>query len=113
MAYAASTALIATSMVFIGGLKFERQPDPPDPDEKPTFRSAIEGLLFIRRTPILFAAIALDLFAVLFGGAVALLPAIAEDQLGVGDVAYGWLRAAPGIGAAAMALWLADRKSVV
>ena len=74
------STLIATSMVFIGGLKFERQPDPPDPDEKPTFRSAIEGLLFIRRTPILFAAIALDLFAVLFGGAVALLPAIAEDQ---------------------------------
>jgi MFS family permease len=109
VAYAVSTMLIATSMFFIGAVKFERQPDPPDPDEKPTFRSAIEGLLFIRRTPILFAAIALDLFAVLFGGAVALLPAIAEDRLGVGDIAYGWLRAAPGIGAAAMALFLAAR----
>ncbi|MEY2609640.1 MAG: hypothetical protein RLZZ128_289, partial [Actinomycetota bacterium] len=53
--------------------------------------------------------ISLDLFAVLFGGAVALLPAIAEDRLGVGDVAYGWLRAAPGIGAAVMALVLASR----
>lgn len=109
VAYMTSSLLIASSMWFIGRVRFERQPEPPDPDEKPTFRSAIEGLLFIRRTPILFAAIALDLFAVLFGGAVALLPAIAEDQLGVGDVAYGWLRAAPGIGAAAMALWLAAR----
>ena len=109
VAYLTSSVLIASSMWFLGRVRFERQPEPPNPDEKPTFRSAIEGLLFIRRTPILFAAIALDLFAVLFGGAVALLPAIAEDQLGVGDVAYGWLRAAPGIGAAAMALWLAAR----
>lgn len=109
VAYAASSALMLGSMYFMGVLKFERQPEPPNPDEKPTFRSAIEGLLFIRRTPILFAAISLDLFAVLFGGAVALLPAIATDRLGVGDVAYGWLRAAPGIGAALMALWLAAR----
>ena len=109
VAYMASSMLIVASMFFIGGLKFERQPDPPDPDDKPTFRSAIEGLLFIRRTPILFAAISLDLFAVLFGGAVALLPAIAEEQLGVGDIAYGWLRAAPGIGAATMAIAIAIR----
>jgi MFS family permease len=66
-------------------------------------------LVFIRRTPVLLAAIALDLFAVLFGGAVALLPVIAEERLGVGDVAYGFLRAAPGFGAAAMALALAAR----
>jgi hypothetical protein len=55
------------------------------------------------------AVISLDLFAVLFGGAVALIPAIASERLGVGDIAYGWLRAAPGIGAAAMAVWLAIR----
>ncbi|MFM8381320.1 MAG: hypothetical protein ACKOA6_04905, partial [Actinomycetota bacterium] len=54
-------------------------------------------------------AISLDLFAVLFGGAVALLPVIAEERLGVGDIAYGWLRAAPGIGAGLMALYLASR----
>jgi predicted MFS family arabinose efflux permease len=87
---------------------FVREPPPADPDNRPTLRSAVEGLLFIRRTPILLAAIALDLFAVLFGGAVALIPVIA-DRLGVGDVAYGWLRAAPGFGAAAMALALAAR----
>ena len=59
----------------------------------------MEGLRFIRGRPVLLGAIALDLFAVLFGGAVALLPAIAEDRLHVGNVGYGWLRAAPGVGA--------------
>jgi hypothetical protein len=54
-------------------------------------------------------AISLDLFAVLFGGAIALLPAIAEDRLGVGAVGFGWLRAAGGIGAAAVMLRLAIR----
>jgi MFS family permease len=81
----------------------------PVSTQRPSLRSAMEGLSFIRRTPILLAAIALDLFAVLFGGAVALLPAIAEDRLHVGDVGYGWLRAAPGIGAGLMALVLAAR----
>ena len=61
---------------------------------------ALEGLRFIRRTPVLLGAISLDLFAVLFGGAIALLPAIADERLGVGAVGLGWLRAAGGIGAA-------------
>jgi MFS family permease len=90
-------------------VQFLRPPIVRDPDDKPTLRSATEGLRFIRRTPILLAAISLDLFAVLFGGAVALLPVIAEEQLNVGDVAYGWLRAAGGIGAATMAIFLAIR----
>ena len=58
---------------------------------------------------MVLATISLDLFAVLFGGAIALIPAVAEEQLHVGDIAYGWLRAAPGIGAAVMAVWLAVR----
>lgn len=70
---------------------------------------ALEGLRFIRRSPILLAAISLDLFAVLFGGAVALLPAIAADSLDVGSVGLGWLRAAGGIGAAAVTLFIARR----
>jgi MFS family permease len=77
--------------------------------ERPTLSAALEGLRFVRRTPIVLAAISLDLFAVLFGGAVALIPAVASERLGVGDIAYGWLRAAPGIGAAAMAVVLAVR----
>jgi MFS family permease len=72
-------------------------------------REAFEGLRFIRRSPILLGAISLDLFAVLFGGAIALLPAIAEDRLGVGAVGLGWLRAAGGIGAAAVTLVIAIR----
>ena len=70
---------------------------------------ALEGLRLVRHQPILLGAISLDLFAVLFGGAVALLPAIAEERLGVGPVGLGWLRAAPGIGAAAVMLVLAVR----
>jgi predicted MFS family arabinose efflux permease len=70
---------------------------------------AMEGLRFVRAQPVLLGAISLDLFAVLFGGAVALLPAIAKDQLHVGAVGLGWLRAAGGIGAGAMTLVLAVR----
>ena len=70
---------------------------------------AVEGFRFIRSQPIVFGAISLDLFAVLFGGAVALLPALAEDRLHVGAVGIGWLRAAGGIGAATVTLFLAAR----
>jgi len=107
VAYLAASLLIATGMVAI--LRVDVPRNITATTERPTFRHAIEGLVFIRRTPILLAAISLDLFAVLFGGAIALLPVIAEERLGVGDVAYGWLRAAVGIGAAAMALFLAWR----
>ncbi|MFN8105380.1 MAG: MFS transporter [Acidimicrobiia bacterium] len=72
-------------------------------------REAREGARFVRSQPVLLGAISLDLFAVLFGGAVALLPAIAEDRLGVGAVGLGWLRAAIGIGAASMTLILMVR----
>lgn len=70
---------------------------------------ALEGYRFIRREPVLLGAITLDLVAVLFGGAIALLPAIAEERLGVGAVGLGWLRAAIGIGAALMTIGLAVR----
>ncbi len=70
---------------------------------------ALEGFRFVRHSPMLLGAISLDLFAVLFGGAIALLPAIAEDQLHVGAAGLGWLRAASGIGAGLMALILVVR----
>lgn len=107
VAYFAASVLIAMGMAAMLRVNVPRSI--VTTTERPTFRHAIEGLVFIRRTPILLAAISLDLFAVLFGGAIALLPVIAEERLGVGDVAYGWLRAAVGIGAAAMALFLAWR----
>ena len=108
-AYGTTAVLVVLGICGIMRVQFLRPPIVRDPDDKPTLRSATEGLRFIRRTPILLAAISLDLFAVLFGGAVALLPVIAEEQLNVGDVAYGWLRAAGGIGAATMAIFLAIR----
>ena len=109
VAYMVSSALMIAAAALFAALRFIRPPDPKLSGNRPTFRTAVEGLLFIRRTPILLAAISLDLFAVLFGGAVALLPAIAQDRLGVGEFGYGWLRAAPGIGAASMAVFLAFR----
>ncbi|MCU1395941.1 MAG: hypothetical protein JWM34_4369 [Ilumatobacteraceae bacterium] len=107
--YAVAATLVGIGLGWLLLVRFRRQPPPPDPDKRPTLKSAMEGLAFIRRTPILLSIMTLDLFAVLLGGAVALLPAIAEDRLHVGDVAYGWLRAAPGIGAALMAVFLSAR----
>lgn len=66
------------------------------------------GLRFIFTSPLLLSALTLDLFAVLFAGATALLPAIAKDVLHVGPLGFGVLRAAPSVGAIAMAL-LASR----
>ena len=77
--------------------------------ERPTLTAALDGFRFIRRTPVLLGAISLDLFAVLFGGAVALLPAIVEKILKVDDVWVGYLRAAGGAGAAGVTLLLAVR----
>lgn len=108
-AYATAAALIGGGIIALSFVTMPEVVAPTEPIQRPTFRDAVEGLFFIRRTPVLLAAISLDLFAVLFGGAVALLPVIAEEQLGVGDIAYGWLRAAGGIGAAIMAVILAFR----
>lgn len=68
-----------------------------------------EGFGFLRRTPIILASITLDMFAVLFGGATALLPIYTKDILFVGASGLGWLRAAPSVGAVGMALVLAHR----
>ena len=66
-----------------------------------------EGIRFVRARPIVLGAISLDLFAVLLGGAVALLPVFARDVLHVGPSGLGLLRSAPAIGAALMAFTLA------
>jgi predicted MFS family arabinose efflux permease len=66
-----------------------------------------EGIRFVFAQPILLGALSLDLFAVLFGGAVALLPVFARDILGVGEIGFGVLRAAPALGSIIMALLLA------
>lgn len=69
--------------------------------------SLLEGVNFVRRTQVILAAISLDLFAVLLGGATTLLPVFAKDILHVGPAGLGWLRAAPSIGAICVAFGLA------
>jgi len=78
------------------------------PGARETLRDAWNGLKFIRNNPIVFGAISLDLFAVLFGGAVALLPAIVEKRLNIDDVdvGVGVLQAGIAAGAALTALVL-------
>src|SRR5215216_6933142 len=75
--------------------------------KSPTIDSLKEGLRFMQRTKVILAAITLDMFAVLFGGAVALLPIYATDILQVGAQGLGILRAAPAVGALIMAFLLA------
>jgi MFS family permease len=74
-----------------------------------TWHSLVEGVRFLGRTPVLLAAITLDLFAVLLGGATTLLPIYARDILHVGPIGLGWLQAASSVGAVCMALVLAHR----
>lgn len=72
-----------------------------------TWSSLVEGFRFMRDTKVILAAITLDMFAVLFGGAVALLPIYATDILNVGPQGMGVMRAAPSIGALLMAFAIA------
>jgi MFS family permease len=76
------------------------------------FTKIKEGIAFVRKTKMLLYAISLDLFSVLFGGVVAILPVFAEDILEVGAEGLGILRAAPSIGAI-LTLFILSRKSVM
>jgi MFS family permease len=77
------------------------------PGETTTLGSLLEGVRFLKSTQIILAAITLDMFAVLLGGATALLPIYARDILHVGPTGLGWLRAAPSIGAVAISIAIA------
>ena len=80
------------------------------PREKMTLQSLVAGLRFVRDTKVILAALTLDLFAVLFGGATALLPIFAKDILHVGPEGLGWMRGAPSVGALIVMVALAHRK---
>ncbi len=82
---------------------------PPTAREETMVQSIRAGWAFIWRNPVLLGAMALDMVAVLFGGAVALLPAIASDVLHAGSTGMGILRSAPAVGAILMGLFLATR----
>jgi len=74
-----------------------------------TLETVFSGVAFIRSRPLLLGTMSLDLFAVLLGGATALLPIYARDILGTGPVGLGLLRSAPAVGALAMSVPLAQR----
>jgi MFS family permease len=83
-------------------------PPPMAADVHPV-RQMVDGLHYVRDNRFLLGALTLDLFAVLLGGATALLPVYARDILNVGAAGLGQLRAAPAVGAAVVALWFAFR----
>lgn len=92
------------------GLIAATRPRPATPTAMgASLHALLAGVRFVWRTDLLLAAITLDLFAVLLGGATALLPVFARDVLFVGPVGFGWLRAAPAMGAVVMALVMAHR----
>ena len=93
----------------IGCARAITAPRTPAGGASTSWHTVVEGLRFVWQRPPLLGAISMDLFAVLFGGAAALLPAYAADILHVGPAGLGWLRAAPGVGAAAMGAWLTWR----
>jgi MFS family permease len=72
-----------------------------------TLKSVFSGIAFIRKEPVILGALSLDLFAVLFGGATALLPVFARDILHTGPLGLGLLRSGTAIGALAGTIWLA------
>lgn len=97
------TGIFAATVLLVG-VRVRRSAEPPSPIG---WASALEGLRFVVSRKALLGAMSLDLFAVLFGGCTALLPAIAKDVLHADPSTLGILRAAPALGAAATSAWLA------
>jgi MFS family permease len=106
--YGGAGALLAGAILF---LLFVDSVPPAATEDPASFSwdHLLEGLRFTWHRKTVLGAISLDLFAVLFGGASALLPAFTRDVLHAGPEVFGYLRAAPGLGALAMAFWLALR----
>ena len=98
---------IVLSVVALGCVLALRKGREPAAEGSADLGEVLAGVRLIRRTRVLLGAISLDLFAVLFGGAVALLPIFAKDILEVGPTGLGFLRTAPAIGSFAAALLLA------
>ena len=102
--YAVSTALFVLTGLMIFLIRIERRHAPAS---APGLSSVLEGIRFIRRQPAVLGAISLDMFAVLLGGATALLPIYARDILHTGPWGLGLLRSCTAVGALGVALWLA------
>ncbi len=106
--YLVGAALVVVALVALAMISFRSVPATHD-DDMPMQESLTIGIRYLRGQQILLGAMTLDLFSVLFGGAVALLPVFVADILHTGVWSLGLLRAAPAVGALAMSLWLAWR----
>ena len=106
LVYSVALVLSAASFIAVLAVRAGRE---PATTHSPGIDSVLDGVRLIRHTPVLLGAISLDLFAVLFGSVVALLPAFAKDVLHVGPAGLGLLSAAPAVGALVGAFLLARR----
>lgn len=104
-AFALSFALFAIVAGLVFAIRIET-PRSPALSGGSLLARVVEGIAYVRRRRDLLGAISLDLFAVLLGGATALLPFFANEILHVGPMGFGLLKAAPAIGAASMSFWL-------
>jgi hypothetical protein len=104
--YGLCTLLFGLAAALTLAIRYEHAPPPHEPVNAATL---LAGVRFVFAHKVVLGAISLDLFAVLLGGATALLPMFAKDVLQVGPTGLGFLRAAPAIGALAMSLWLSRR----
>jgi MFS family permease len=106
LVYAVGVGLSSISLACIFSMRKGRR---PAAEGAAGLHEVLAGVRLIRRTNVLLGAISLDLFAVLLGGAVALLPIFAKDILEVGPTGLGFLRTAPAVGSFLAALYLARR----
>jgi len=101
--YGSSALLYLVAIVLMAILRYDHAPPKRQPA---TLKTLFAGVGFIRAKPVILGVISLDLFAVLLGGATALLPIFARDILHTGPWGLGILRAAPAVGALLMSVWL-------
>jgi len=104
--YITTGVLYLISVIMVSRLRPDRAPPPRTPA---TFASVFAGVKFIRNRPDVLGVISLDLFAVLLGGATALLPIFAKDILHTGPWGLGLLRGAPAVGGLLVGFWLSSR----
>jgi len=103
-AYSMATGLCVAAAIAMWSIKID---EPTAPTDSPSvFTSIGEGLRFVFNNQIVWGALSLDMFAVLFGGAVAMLPAFIHDIYHYGPEGLGILRAAPAIGSIMTGIWL-------
>lgn len=104
--YTVTAGLYLLSLLLVLTLRYQQVPPPRTPA---TLKTLFAGVNFIRQRPDVLGVISLDLFAVLLGGATALLPIFAHDVLHTGPVGLGLLRSAPAVGALLVGFWLSHR----